>query len=160
MRKLTTFLLLLLSPACSEAPDRPPGQYPISRAELERSAPNDSPAEADYRRACLPCHGVDGRGNGGTTGADFTSATGPLTQPDEVLFASVRDGKRGSIGVMPPHGQLMSEGAIRAVIAYVRARYGAGIEPSEAIAGAETDTGTPVEVIAGTEADTDTPLPP
>ncbi len=126
-QSLAAFSLSLALAACDDAPARGADQYPISASELAASTPADSPAEADYRRACLPCHGIDGRGNGGTTGADFTSATGPLTRADEELVVSVRDGTRGSIGVMPPHGALMSEEAIRAVVAYVRAEFGGGV---------------------------------
>lgn len=130
---------LLLLTACDRVPPREPGQYPMSRAELERSAPADSPAEADYRRSCLPCHGTDGKGNGGTTGADLTSPTGPLTRPDDLLLVSVRDGKRGSIGVMPPHGRLLDDARIRAVLGYVRQRFGAGIVPVTAPADGGVD---------------------
>lgn len=142
MRRLLFPALLLLA-ACDAVPARPPGQYPIARAELVRRAPADSPAEADYRRYCLPCHGVEGHGNGGTTGADFTSATGPLTRPDDQLVVSVRDGKRGSIGTMPPHGRLLTEPQIRAVLAYIRQHYGAGIVPVAEAPDAGVDAAAP-----------------
>jgi mono/diheme cytochrome c family protein len=126
MRTAIVTLSVLLS-ACDPESERLEGQYPITRAELEAHAPADSPAEADYRRVCLPCHGVDGTGAGGRLAADLTSQGGPLSQPDEILVASVRDGKRGSIGVMPPHDRLLSDDAIRAVVAYVRERFGPGV---------------------------------
>lgn len=125
----SVFVALVLLTACNRVPDREAGQYPISLSELERSAPADTPAEADYRRSCLPCHGTDGRGSGGTLAADFTAATGVLTKSDELLLVSVRDGKQGSIGTMPPHGRLLSEDQIRAVLGYVRQRFGSGIVP-------------------------------
>lgn len=131
VRRLSIPLLLLSLVACERASEAASGGK-TAPARMPRSpeAPKEAAAEADYRRACSGCHGVDGRGNGARTGADFTSASGPLAQPDEVLVASVRDGKRGPIGLMPPHGQAMSDEAIRAVIAYIRGRFGPGNAPA------------------------------
>lgn len=134
--------LALTLGACLRKPPRAEGQWPLSRAELASSAPADSPGEADYRRYCLSCHGDDGRGNGGTTGADLTAPGGPLTKPDDLLVVSVRDGRRGAIGVMPPHGRLLDDAAIRGVLAYVRARFGAGIVPAAIDAGLDASMPT------------------
>jgi mono/diheme cytochrome c family protein len=146
----TTLVFFFLSLAACDAPsERAPGQFPITRAELELSGPADSQAEADYRQTCLHCHGVDGRGGGGVTAADFTSPAGPLTRRDDVLMASVRDGVRGSVGVMPPHRDLLDDERIRGVVAYVRERYGAGI----AVADEPGDSETVGTVVEGAEAD-------
>lgn len=137
----TIFAALFLLAACDRVPAREPGQYPLTLAELSARPTPDDPAADDYRRYCLPCHATDGRGNGGTTGADFTSPTGPMTSPDEKLLVSIRDGKRGSIGTMPPHGRLLTELQMQNVLAYVRRTFGAGIVPS--IPDAGTDAAAP-----------------
>src|SRR4051812_25708113 len=80
-------------------------QWPITQAELEGREPQKPAfpagrAEATYSRYCVACHGNDGRGNGGSTGADFTAATSPLTgHSDAELIVSVRDGKQGARAV-------------------------------------------------------------
>ena len=92
---LASTLTLVAVTACSDR-ERAPGQWPISRDELRTTAagdpsePRDDPAELTYRRYCIGCHGADGRGNAGTTGADLTTRDGPLaTKSDEALIASI-----------------------------------------------------------------------
>ena len=124
---------LLLAPfafalsACSTAPQQDPSQWPISRVELEREIPTDDPAEETYRAHCIACHGVDGRGAGARTGADFTSQEGPLTRPDSELLLSILNGKTGAIGVMPAHRAMLGEERCAAVLAYIRGHFGEGI---------------------------------
>ncbi|MEY4511523.1 MAG: hypothetical protein RLZZ450_3645, partial [Pseudomonadota bacterium] len=64
--------------ACDGEHKRDPSQYPISRTELERNTPSEDPAELSYRRYCIGCHGSDGHGNGGSTGADLAATDSPL----------------------------------------------------------------------------------
>ena len=130
MRRATLALVLLgLAAGCSrEPPPRDPSQWPISRVEIERAIPTDDPGERTYRAHCIACHGVDGRGAGGATGANFTAPDGPLTRPDEELLVSVLDGRRGEIGVMPAHRDVLGEERSREVLAFVRAHFGQGIE--------------------------------
>lgn len=113
--------------ACSTEPQQDPSQWPISRVELEREIPTDDPAEETYRAHCIACHGVDGRGAGARTGADFTSQEGPLTRPDSVLLLSILNGKTGAIGTMPAHRAMLGEERCGAVLAYIRAHFGQGI---------------------------------
>lgn len=122
--RLAIAITIALLPACSE-PQRDPTQWPLSREELERSAPSRDPAELTYRRYCIGCHGSDGRGNGGLTGADLTAQNGPLaSKADGELQASVRDGKRGATATMPPHRPVLKDEEIAAVVSYVRQRFG------------------------------------
>jgi mono/diheme cytochrome c family protein len=104
--------------------ERDPSQWPISKRELEQKTAPAVPGEATYRRYCTGCHGVDGRANGGITGADFVSQKTVLSaKPDTELAFSVREGKRGERGVMPAHKPVLSEAQINEVIAYVRRRF-------------------------------------
>ncbi|HVZ31343.1 MAG TPA: cytochrome c [Polyangiaceae bacterium] len=118
------FGVVIALAGCSDA-KRDPGQWPISRQELEQSAVRRDPAELTYRRYCIGCHGSDGRGNGGLTGADFTAENSPLSnKSDSELLASVRDGKRGATATMPPHKPVLKDEEIAAVVSYVRQHFG------------------------------------
>ena len=125
--KRALVLAVLGLAGCVSAPDHDPSQWPLSRVQLERDIPTDDPAEETYRTHCIACHGVDGRGAGARTGADFTSLEGPLTRPDEELLLSILDGRTGDIGTMPAHRQILGEERSRAVLAYVRTHFGAGV---------------------------------
>lgn len=134
--RLMLALSLALLGACNGGDEREPGQWPLSRAEIEK---NDAanPAETAYRVYCIGCHGADGRGNGGTTGADFTAGGSALTQkPDAELIASVRDGRRGTVATMPAHKPVLSDAQIASLVAYVKQRFAKGApangEPSAA----------------------------
>ena len=130
MRRIAVLVTLVLA-SCTGSVEHDPSQWPIARADIERAIPTDDPAEGTYRQHCLPCLGVDGRGAGGVTGADFTSPEGPLRRPDAELLASIRDGRTGEIGVMPAQGTLLGDEGSAAVLAYVRRRFGPDIVPVE-----------------------------
>jgi mono/diheme cytochrome c family protein len=114
---------LLLALFCCEE-KRDPTQWPMAREELERHPARESGAELNYRRYCIGCHGDDGRGGEGTTGADLTAIDGPLARrSDAELASSVREGKRGASATMPPHKPVLNDAQIAALIAYVRERF-------------------------------------
>lgn len=116
--------LLLSASACNGDTAREEGQWPLSRDALARSSQADLPGAATYRQYCTGCHGVDGRGNGAVTGADFLAATSPLlSKTDAELLISVRDGKRGATATMPPHKPVLTDTQIAAVIGYVRGQF-------------------------------------
>ena len=130
MKRALPLLLLVSMLGCARVPEHDPDQWPLSRIDLVREIPSADPAELTYRGHCLPCHGVDGRGAGAVTGADFTSAIeGPLLRPDTELLTSIREGRRGTIGVMPAHREILSDDEIVAVLAYVRRAFGPTIVP-------------------------------
>lgn len=111
--------LLLSTQACQESH---PDQWPLTTQQLSQKAP--SSGEASYLRYCIGCHGADGRGNSGLTGADFTAEDSPLkTRSDAELAQSVRDGKRGASAVMPAHSPVLTDEQIAAVVSYVRSRF-------------------------------------
>lgn len=121
---------LLLAPllalaACGD--ERDPSQWPISRADLLRHEVPLDAGEAAYRRTCIACHMADGRGNGGTTAADLTRADGILSHPDADVIAVIRDGRSGAIGVMPPHGAILSAAELEGVVAYLRRTIAPGV---------------------------------
>ena len=114
---------LWLAAGCG-ADERGAGQWPISKTQLARGAHAADPGESTYRRYCVGCHGADGRGNGGITGADFVAARELLGQkPDTELALSVREGKRGERAVMPAHKPVLNDAQIGEVVAYVRKRF-------------------------------------
>lgn len=113
----------LLLAACGNE-ERPKGQWPVSKSELEQSRAPSEPGEATYRRYCIACHGADGRGNGGVTGADFVGGRELLGQkPDSELQQSVREGKRGERAVMPAHKPVLNDAQIAEAVGYVRKRF-------------------------------------
>lgn len=111
-------------------------QWPLSLKELvpNAGAAQRDPGEAVYRRTCVSCHGVDGRGNDQKVAADFTRPDGVLTHRDQELLEVIRNGERGKIGVMPPHGGMLTEEQITAVLGYVRRTFGKGIVAAAASA--------------------------
>lgn len=118
-----TIVALLLCAGCT-SDGRAPGQWPIEKSELLKSAHPAAPGEGTYRRYCVSCHGEDGRGNGGITGADFVGTAAVLSEkPDAQLVASVRDGKRGERAVMPAHRPVLTDAQLDEVVAYVRQRF-------------------------------------
>jgi mono/diheme cytochrome c family protein len=123
MKLCSVALFASMLMACGSE-ERDPGQWPISKRELEQKAAPTLAGEGTYRRYCISCHGADGRANGGVTGADFvTQKTALAAKADAELAASVREGKRGERGVMPAHKPVLSDLQIDEVIAYVRKRF-------------------------------------
>ena len=108
---------------CSKQVDKSSSdQWPIARAELAQEA--ERPGKGTYQRYCVSCHGMDGRGNGGVTGADFVGDARALSEKsDEELSTSVRDGRVGERATMPAHRPILSDEQIAQVVAYVRGRF-------------------------------------
>ncbi len=78
-----------------------------------------------YGTYCVGCHMADGKGNGGTTAADFIGDPSRLGKTDEELLTSIAEGKTGTIGTMPPWKGALSAQQRVDVLAYVRATFGA-----------------------------------
>lgn len=120
---LVASTFVLLASACDTPKPRAADQFPIAPSELKAPRPVD-PGEAVYRKTCIACHAADGNGNDKKTGASFTAADGPLQQSDEILMASILDGKTGTIGTMPAHRALLSNDEAKAVLVYLRQTFG------------------------------------
>ena len=92
----------------------------------DHELPGDPVAgEAVYKKTCLACHGADGRGNGGITGADFIGDKSRLAKSNEVLFTSISEGVTTGKVPMPPQKTILSEKEINDSLAYVRKQFGA-----------------------------------
>lgn len=129
MKRLAFFLAALaLVSGCSRETPRDPSQWPLPKSALGAVPPGEDPGEAAYRRTCIACHGMDGKGENGRA-ADLTRPDGPRTMTDEALRAVIHDGRHGPIGVMPAHGAILSAAELEAVVAFVRRRYAPAAPP-------------------------------
>jgi putative membrane protein len=79
-----------------------------------------------YRRYCVTCHQVDGRGLDGKLAADFRADPRRLARPDAELGAAVRNGVPGT-AMRAFRGEL-DDAEIRSVVAYLRRRFGSRAE--------------------------------
>ena len=125
MRIASLAIFAMIAAGCDAPSPRPKDHWPIAKAELQPRDQIQLPGEAIYQRTCIACHAADGNGNNKTTAASFVAADGPLVQPDPVLLGSILNGKTGNIGTMPPHRALLSDDEAKAVLAFIRQRYGA-----------------------------------
>jgi mono/diheme cytochrome c family protein len=102
------------------------GAAPAGAPEAPAAPPaaNGVDGKAVYMQYCVACHGADGKGNGGLA-ASFIDEPARLAKPDAELIKSVKEGKQGSVGMMPPWGGTLNDGQISAVVAYIRADFGA-----------------------------------
>jgi len=79
-----------------------------------------------YTTYCASCHQADGSGvaAGRAMAGSFVGPESRLGQSDDVLLGSIRDGKTGVIGAMPPWKGVLTDQQQRDALAYVRATYG------------------------------------
>lgn len=92
--------------------DTPDGSDPV--AMLEQGS-------AIYDQYCIACHGADGKGNNGL-GGDYRKVL--KDRDDQDLIASIKNGKVGSVGSMPPWGAVLDDDQIQAVLHYVKSTFG------------------------------------
>ena len=131
MRRILLVPLTLAALAGCQGEKPTSEQKPLAREQLTGTSTTRASPEIAYRRYCVGCHADDGRGNGGTTGANLAAPDGPLAQkPDAALIASVRDGKLGKTATMPPHKPVLNDAEIAGVIAYLRQRFGRPVKAS------------------------------
>ncbi len=110
---------------------RPPreGEQARNFFEAEREAPVDPAAlvargEGVYRMYCSACHQPDGRGLPGGA-ADFVGDAARLAKDDAQLLRAIVDGVEGT--GMPGFGSILGAGEQQAVLAYLRATFGAKV---------------------------------
>jgi mono/diheme cytochrome c family protein len=90
----------------------------------------DPIGEKLYSRNCSSCHQFDGRGLGGSLAANFVDDESRLAKSDAELLHSIGAGvpRTAMLGFQ---GRL-SDGEQRAVLAYIRAKFGSATAPSAA----------------------------
>jgi len=128
--------LFLVACGADDAPTAAPADAPAAdpappaaqaTAKTAEKPPADAPADIDgkaiYNQYCVACHGADGKGNNGLA-ANYVDDKTRLAQSDEVLIQSIKEGKQGKVGVMPPWGGTLDDGQIKAVLGYIRAEFG------------------------------------
>jgi len=100
---------------------KPNGEAATAERDIDLEA-----GERVYRRYCVTCHQVDGRGLDGKLAADFR-APGRLDKPDRVLEASVANGVPKT--AMAAFRGELDDAEIRSVVAYVKKTYGKAGHP-------------------------------
>jgi mono/diheme cytochrome c family protein len=115
-------------PKAAEAPKAPepapaPPAAPPAPAATATADAGAANGEAIYKQYCTPCHGVDGKGNNGMA-ASYVDDPARLAKPDEELIASIKNGKTGTVGTMPPWGGVLNDDQIKAVLGYIRTTFG------------------------------------
>lgn len=108
--RVASLLALLVGCAGESAPPEPPS--------AERGA-------AVYATYCASCHQADGTGlvGGRALAGPFAGPDSRLSQSDEALLASIREGKTGAVGMMPPWRGVLSDQQQRDALAYIRATF-------------------------------------
>jgi mono/diheme cytochrome c family protein len=100
----------------------------VREATAAETATNEAmlaTGEKVYRLYCVACHQPDGRGMPVPGGAaNFVDDKTRLAKTDQQLLDVIANGKESS--AMPPFGAILSVGQRRAVLAYIRATFGAG----------------------------------
>lgn len=76
-----------------------------------------------YDLYCKACHQEDGKGNNGVLAANFVDDKERMAQADEVLLGSIKNGKNGKIGAMPPWGSVITPQQQVDVLKYIRVKY-------------------------------------
>jgi mono/diheme cytochrome c family protein len=115
----------------------------VAAVSLRAAAPAERDVQAGqavYARACAPCHGPEGRGDGASA-AGFATKPADLTDgrllnplPDEFLASVILHGgpAEGLSPGMPPLRAQLSDEQVRQVIAYIRSLARPSFRPEEA----------------------------
>lgn len=124
------------APPAETSPEPPPsaathrshvaddGPFTGPEYDGDHTLPGDPIAgEAVYRGHCIACHGADGHGNGGLTGADFVRDHRRLAKNNDTLLRSIRDGIP-NMPAMPAHATLLTETERRDALSYIRVTFG------------------------------------
>jgi len=153
MTRALTVLLCSALVACGGG-EPAPAPAPTTPAPAPVAAPTPPPAApvntaaaavdggAIYKQYCEVCHGADGKGNNGMA-ANYVDDKTRLSQPDEVLLASIKNGKTGTVGSMPARGGILNDEQQKAVLAHVRATFGGGAAPAGGAPPAAPAAGAP-----------------
>lgn len=97
--------------------------YVRSLSGLSHNAAAAQAGKARYDQVCVACHGPEGHGNPLLGAPDLTVNAWIYGSSEEALTETLVKGRNG---VMPAHGPLIGEDAVRMVAAYVYSLRGAG----------------------------------
>jgi len=101
---------------------------PATESQATEAQPPSDPGEAIYKEYCIVCHQANGSGK--APGSDravagnFSGQDSVLNKSDQELLRSIKVGRSGEIGVMPPWRGILDEEERKAVLAYIRASFG------------------------------------
>ena len=117
-----------------------PGMAPPTAALNAADQKRFDAGQQIYKNLCEGCHGADGREQPGATPniAGAPSVVGNPGVPIRVLL----HGKEGPVGLMPAHGETLSDEEIAAVLTYVRRAWGQTASPIDATAVQQVRTAT------------------
>jgi mono/diheme cytochrome c family protein len=112
-----------------EWPGKPGAAAPVPALTPEEQQRFNAGQEV-YRNVCQACHQADGRGMEKIAPSlvDSAFAIGPPEIPVRILL----HGKEGTVGLMPPVGQIFTDDQIAAVLTYVRREWGLTGSPVDA----------------------------
>jgi len=113
-------VLIVLIVLCASAMSRGLGVV----VKHKSAAADLAAGERVYTSICASCHGLDGTGRGGALAADFVHDRARLTKSDDALLRSIERGVPGTN--MAAFGAALSDADRRAVLAYIRSRFGGG----------------------------------
>ena len=99
---------------------------PLSAADQTRFAAG----QELYKNLCEGCHGPDGREQPGAT-PNIAGAPNVIGEPG-IPIRILLHGKEGPVGLMPAHGESMSDAEIAAVLTYLRRAWGQTASPIDA----------------------------
>ena len=107
-------------------PGKPGAPAPVAPLTAEQQQHFNAGQEV-YRNVCQACHQPDGRGQE-KLAASLVNSPLALARP-EIPIRILLHGKEGSIGLMPPVGQVFTDEQIADVLTYVRREWGQGGSP-------------------------------
>ena len=107
-----------------------PGMAPAAAALSAADQKKFAAGGEIYKNLCEGCHGADGREQPGSTPtiAGSPNVVGATGIPIRVLL----HGKEGPVGLMPAHGDTLSDADIAAVLTYIRRAWGQTAAPIDA----------------------------
>jgi ATP-binding protein involved in chromosome partitioning len=127
-----SFSIMLTTPACplrgqiqkeAEQAVMSVGGVESVEIKMDSDVPNDGRMRGLVNMPIRNAIAV-GSGKKGKLAVDFVAEPERLGQADALLLATIREGRDGEAGRMPPWGQMLDEGQMRDVLAYLRSAFG------------------------------------
>jgi mono/diheme cytochrome c family protein/glucose/arabinose dehydrogenase len=117
-----------------------PGMAPAAAALSDADLARFKAGQEIYRNLCEGCHGADGREQPGAT-PNIAGAPGVIGNPG-IPIRVLLHGKEGPVGLMPAHGETLSDADIAAVLTYIRRAWGQTASPIDPAAVQQVRTAT------------------